>query len=141
MTFKKDNVVLGIMVAGYADRPFCYGESQMLKNILEGQLLYKNDVSRQKFMLFEELFQTEDVLSIRDGIADVLAKKAVKYDFHNEYETLSICVESAGEAYQATIHLQYADKNVTESFEQSRDELNDIMAYLTKCSEEFPVRF
>lgn len=139
MYFRNDHAELEILIGGYTDCPERYSE-EVGKNALECQASFEDHQTGRNFVMWDEIFQTDEIAEIRDGIQTILSSQKDSYIFDSQYKTFAISLHIEGERYSAKVYLHSVGDDVTENFLLSRDELSELLDYLSDCCEKFPVR-
>ncbi len=140
MWFESDTVSLDILIGGYTDRPWYFKTEHMGMNALECQVCYTNEETGRNFVMFDEVFQTEEIAMIRNGLKSVLSGAQEEFIFHSEYETFAIAVWRDGSDFKIIVQVQNIDGNIRESFQADKALLTENYNYLNACCEQYPVR-
>lgn len=140
MWFESDTVCLEVLIGGYTNRPWYFQTEHMGKNALECQVSYNNEETGEDFVMWDEILQTDEIVTIRDGLEKILSGKEAKFLFHSEYETFAIAVRAVDDGFDALVQIQKFGGNVQAHFSLNRAVLVENCEYLKVCCEKYPVR-
>ena len=85
MWFEGNEVYLEILIGGYTDRPWYFKTEHMGINALECQVTYNNEETERDFVMWDEILQTEEIVTIRDGL-----EKCFQEQKRNSYFTVNM---------------------------------------------------
>ena len=140
MWFEGNEVYLEILIGGYTDRPWYFKTEHMGMNALECQVTYNNEETGRDFVMWDEILQAEEIVTIRDGLEKMLSGAEEKFIFHSEYETFAIAVWVSETEFETLVQIQHLDGNVREQFRLDRAVLMENYNYLKTCCEKYPIR-
>ena len=140
MYFKKDDIIFEIFVKGYTEDPEYYGGA-LGRNALSCQFDYQK--STEEFgILWDELFQTDDIVRLYNGIYDMLYEKNDSFSYADEWGYVKINarrLSSIKYELVVSVYDRSEDKDISEFFYLSTDDMKDFVDELRELTRRFPV--
>lgn len=142
MYFEKEGTSLEILIGAYTEKPEgLYISKDVWLNVLNCMTIYYRENPYHDEILFEDLFQTQDVVSLYKNIHQLLYNQVSEIHFKTEYEELRMDIIPQDNNYQVKIYIvNRAEDDIEEMFSISRQQLCDIADELKERSETYPPR-
>ena len=143
MYFEKKDTSLEILIGAYTENPeWLYISKDVWLNTLNCVTIYYKKNPYCDEVLFEELFQSQDVGKLRINLIRLLQKQIPAVHFKTEYGEFSVDIVPKKNNYQVHIYIiNRANDDIEESFLVTHQELCDIEAELKERSETYPPRY
>lgn len=138
--FENDTAWLEILIGGYTDRPWYFKTEDIGLNALQCQVAFDNNKTGRNFVMWDEILQTDEIITIRDGMEQILSGIIEKFIFHSEYESFAIAIWEGKAGFETLVQVQNIDGNIREQFCLERTALSENYNYLKTCCEKYPVR-
>lgn len=138
--FENDTAWLEILIGGYTDRPWYFKTEDIGLNALQCQVAFDNNKTGRNFVMWDEILQTDEIITIRDGMEQILSGIIEKFIFHSEYESFAIAIWEGKAGFETLVQVQNIDGNIREQFCLERTALSENYNYLKMCCEKYPVR-
>ena len=138
--FENDAAWLEILIGGYTDRPWYFKTEDIGLNALQCQVAFDNNKTGRNFVMWDEILQTDEIITIRDGMEQILSGIIEKFIFHSEYESFAIAIWEGKAGFETLVQVQNIDGNIREQFCLERTALMENYNYLKTCCEKYPVR-
>ena len=140
MYFKNENSEIEIIVNGYTELPEKYDE-EIGKNALSCTILYSLSRDWGEGVMFEELFQTSEIILLHDKIIDLLAKKLDTIEYRDEWNYFTFIAQRIKNEFEVYVNIiNRADsEDINGTFKMTFDELKGIEEELQEYMIKFPI--
>ena len=140
MYFKNENSEIEIIVNGYTELPEKYDE-EIRKNALSCTILYSLSRDWGEGVMFEELFQTSEIILLHDKIIDLLAKKLDTIEYRDEWNYFTFIAQRIKNEFEVYVNIidRAGSKDINGTFEMTFDELKRIEEELQEYMIKFPI--
>lgn len=140
MYFKNENLEIEIIVNGYTELPEKYDE-EIGKNVLSCTVLYSLNRDWGEGVIFEELFQTNEIILLHNKIIDLLAKKVDTIEYRDEWNYFTFNALRIKNEFEVYVNIiDRADsEDINGTFKMAFDELKEIEEELQEYMVKFPI--
>lgn len=140
MYFKNENSEIEIIVNGYTEFPEKYDE-EIGKNALSCTILYSLSRDWGEGVMFEELFQTSEIILLHDRIIDLLAKKLDTIEYRDEWNYFTFIAQRIKNEFEVYVNIidRGCSEDINGTFKMTFDELKGIEEELQEYMIKFPI--
>ena len=140
MYFKNENSEIEIIVNGYTELPEKYDE-EIGKNALSCTILYSLSRDWVEGVMFEELFQTSEIILLPDKIIDLLAKKLDTIEYRDEWNYFTFIAQRIKNEFEVYVNIidRAGSEDINGTFKMTFDELKGIEEELQEYMIKFPI--
>lgn len=140
MYFKNENSEIEIIVNGYTELPEKYDE-EIGKNALSCIILYSLSRDWGEGVMFEELFQTSEIILLHDKIIDLLAKKLDTIEYRDEWNYFTFIAQRIKNEFEVYVNIidRAGLEDINGTFKMTFDELKGIEEELQEYMIKFPI--
>ena len=140
MYFKNENSEIEIIVNGYTELPEKYDE-EIGKNALSCTILYSLSRDWGEGVMFEELFQTSEIILLHDKIIDLLAKKLDTIEYRDEWNYFTFIAQRIKNEFEVYVNIinRAGPEDINGTFKMTFDELKGIEEELQEYMIKFPI--
>ena len=140
MYFKNENSEIEIIVNGYTELPEKYDE-EIGKNALSCTILYSLSRDWGEGVMFEELFQTSEIILLHDKIIDLLAKKLDTIEYRDEWNYFTFVAQRIKNEFEVYVNIinRAGSEDINGTFKMTFDELKGIEEELQEYMIKFPI--
>lgn len=140
MYFKNETSEIEIFVDGYTDFPEAYSE-QIGKNALSCTVAYSLKRAFGNGVLFDELFQTNDIIILHEKIAQLLAGKVETIEYEDKWGYFTFNAKKSENNFEVYINIlnRSSKDDINGFFKMTFNELQELKNELQGYMAKFPV--
>lgn len=140
MYFKNENTEIEIIVNGYTELPEKY-DDKIGKNALSCTIPYSLNRDWGEGVMFEDLFQTDEIILLHNKIINLLAKKVDTIEYRDEWNYFTFNARRTENEFEVYVNvINRADsEDINGTFKMTFDELKEIEEELSEYMIKFPI--
>lgn len=139
MYFKNDKSEIEIFVDGYTDFPEKYSE-EVGKNALSCTVFYSLDRAWGKGVLFDELFQTDEIILLHKRITALLEETVDTVDYKDKWNCFTFIAKKNKIDYDVYINIiARGGEDINGNFKMTFSDLKEIAEELNEYIIKYPV--